>query len=74
MPLLTVLDIVTISIASIEVYLFEEDLIAVGTFHALSKVIIPVNAAGNTGLQPGIQTLHLSPKWFSVKALVVRIK
>lgn len=48
MPLLTVLDIVTISIASIEVYLFEEDLIAVGTFHALSKVIIPVNAAGNT--------------------------
>ncbi|XP_019088267.1 PREDICTED: subtilisin-like protease SBT4.11 [Camelina sativa] len=42
-------DIITISIGDINVYPFEKDPIAIGAFHAMSKGILTVNAAGNTG-------------------------
>ncbi|KAG7534794.1 Peptidase S8/S53 domain superfamily [Arabidopsis thaliana x Arabidopsis arenosa] len=42
-------DIITISIGDISVYPFEKDPIAIGAFHAMSKGILTVNAAGNTG-------------------------
>ncbi|CAA7032245.1 unnamed protein product [Microthlaspi erraticum] len=42
-------DIITISIGDIDVYPFETDPIVIGAFHAMSKGILTVNAAGNTG-------------------------
>ncbi|XP_024011857.1 subtilisin-like protease SBT4.11 [Eutrema salsugineum] len=42
-------DIITISIGSIDVYPFEKDSVAIGAFHAMSKGILTVNSAGNNG-------------------------
>ncbi|VVB16570.1 unnamed protein product [Arabis nemorensis] len=60
-------DIITISIGDINVYPFGKDPIAIGAFHAMSKGILTVNAAGNTG--PNIaSTTSLAPWMLAVAA------
>ncbi|CAF1698432.1 unnamed protein product [Brassica oleracea] len=54
-------DIITISVGSIDVYPLEEDPIAIGAFHAMSKGILTVNAAGNTG--PNIASVTSLAPW-----------
>ncbi|XP_013626670.1 PREDICTED: cucumisin-like isoform X1 [Brassica oleracea var. oleracea] len=54
-------DIITISVGSINVYPLEEDPIAIGAFHAMSKGILTVNAAGNTG--PNIASVTSLAPW-----------
>ncbi|CAN8238175.1 unnamed protein product [Cochlearia groenlandica] len=68
-------DIISISIGSLDVYPFEEDTVAIGAFHAMCKGILTVNAAGiltvnaagNTG--PNIaSTTSLAPWVLTVAA------
>ncbi|KAJ4907907.1 Subtilase family protein [Raphanus sativus] len=54
-------DIITISVGSIDVYPLEEDPIAIGAFHAMSRGILTVNAAGNTG--PNIASVTSVAPW-----------
>ncbi|EOA13157.1 hypothetical protein CARUB_v10026176mg [Capsella rubella] len=60
-------DIITISIGDINVYSFERDPIAIGAFHAMSKGILTVNAAGNTGPNTASVT-SLAPWMLTVAA------
>lgn len=54
-------DIITISVGSTDVYPLEEDPIAIGAFHAMSKGILTVNAVGNTG--PNIASVTSLAPW-----------
>ncbi|KAL1208465.1 Subtilisin-like protease SBT4.11 [Cardamine amara subsp. amara] len=54
-------DIISISIGDINVYPFDQDPIAIGAFHAMSKGILTVNSAGNTG--PDMATVTSLAPW-----------
>ncbi|CAH2069453.1 unnamed protein product [Thlaspi arvense] len=54
-------DIITISIGSIDVVSLEKDTIAIGAFHAMSNGILTVNAAGNTG--PNVASVTSLAPW-----------
>ncbi|MED6208028.1 hypothetical protein PIB30_041286 [Stylosanthes scabra] len=59
-------DLITISIGSNVPVPFDTDPIAIGSFHAMEKGILTINAAGNSG--PKGLTFSVSPWLFSVAA------
>lgn len=62
-------DIITISIGGTYAMPFQEDMIAIGTFHATEKGILTTNAAGNSGPKAGSVT-SVAP-WFWSKVIVI---
>lgn len=60
-------DIITISIGGTDAMPFQEDMIAIGAFHAMEKGILTTNAAGNSGPKTGSVT-SVATWLFSVAA------
>ncbi|KAK2352822.1 Subtilase family protein [Trifolium repens] len=63
-------DIITISIGGQDVYEFLKDPIAIGSFHAMEKGILTVQAAGNNGPSPS-RVSSVAPWLFTVAATTI---
>ncbi|XLR31821.1 hypothetical protein S83_059721, partial [Arachis hypogaea] len=59
-------DLITISMGADEQMTFDEDITAIGSFHAMEKGILTINSVGNNGLN--IVTFSVSPWLFTVAA------